>query len=926
MPRQTIFLSALLLVACSGAPEPQKTVQVPVVSVKPEPAKGIAEAPQKSRTKRKPEESPNGDVVSILLPDNTVEVKSKTGASRSIDANSLHPPPGNRALFGIAAMSAAFLDDGTLLIGIADGTLIALGNDDKRKWSIGFRGAVTGITPTEDNRFVVTTQRGVVASLTADGQILWEKQVAPGALTKAVIGPNDHYYVAGPRGVLAFSPDGELDFSHAATLGDYDCCTKEALKVDGNGRISLKKFEIRASDPHPPIANAEPVFLLNFERVLEEKVSAVLATGPDELLLLVNNKKDSALIRYSKGTAKRIKLPVRAAKADRIDQELKPEIPILVYDDLVLGPNGNPWLLARATFAPVAGMSPWWAQPAKGMILELVGDTVRERSDLKGAFDNYLVTTNSDTQIRAATEGTSRILCFGNEDNSAACAIYDGNQAEVVQRNVKTSSVGRIGDHLYVVSDRGKVERLEGTQLVPIPLPETIYYGASAIGGTGDNDLWFASGDNVVNHYDGKSFSAMGLPRSIERGVIARSPTDVWSRDGQVHWDGKRWAAVGGVPVASGMVLRGQNEVWIGNSSGLFRSTAPGPSVVRLPAAKSLSARLVDAPKPLTLDAPLSGFTVTKTKLDVKAGEPITTAKRVEVARDGTLWIEAWDRLVEMDTEGKTTVVDKEEKRIEFDRWFFPEARGRGITTHRNRKTETNNERDELRRFDNGKFVNAEMKLPGKDIVAISGNQTGAVWILGSVEASSPYTLTLSHVHEFGIHALVRADEKSKFQPVLGLPPLAYVSVAVTPESGGFFVGAVNPGPMGEGFLLHARGSLGTSAVARHRAPAALLAVTAISNDEAWAVGAMGIVLHLKGDVVERFALPTGEWLRSVAATGPNDIWIGGDGGTLLHYDGQKFRPVPHPLGSHAAFSGLGISRGTVWATSPSGILRIAKN
>jgi len=105
------------------------------------------------------------------------------------------------------------------------------------------------------------------------------------------------------------------------------------------------------------------------------------------------------------------------------------------------------------------------------------------------------------------------------------------------------------------------------------------------------------------------------------------------------------------------------------------------------------------------------------------------------------LWVEAWDQLVEVDTVGKTTVIDKEEKRIAFDRWFYPEGQGRGIFTHRERESEDFNTRDELRQFTDGKSVKSDVHLDGHDIVAISGNATGATWILGSIAANSPYSL-----------------------------------------------------------------------------------------------------------------------------------------------------------------------------------------
>jgi hypothetical protein len=921
MLRQTVFVGAALLAACSSPTESKKTAKVPVISVKPESGKGVPDG--KVRSKRKPNEAPNGDVAEINRPGAHVEITSTAG-TRTLDPDSLHPPSGDRGLIGIGATATTYLDDGTLLVGVADGTLIALDANDQRKWSIGFRGGVTGIVADED-RIIITTLRGVVASVTTSGQVLWEKHVMSGALTPAVIGADDRYYVAGPRGVLAFSSDGKLEFSHALSLDEGICCytePKEAFAVDASGHITAKGLDIRVSDPHPPIVSTDPVVLVSYEKVLDERISAVMSTGPDELLLHVPGKKNDELVRYSASGTKRYPIPALASKAEKLDEEEKPEKPSISIDELVLGPNGNPWLLGRAIFSLPAGMSPWMTRPAKAIMLELAGTTVRERNDLTQAFGKHWVTTDSGSRIRAADGLAARIFCFGNFEH--ICAIYDGAQPEILPRKNTTTSIHIVGKQTYVVPERGPVERLEGRQFVPIPTPKSDY-STTSIGGTGDNDLWFTNAGNVAYHYDGKTFTATSVPQSIGSGVIARTPSDVWSRDGRVHWDGQRWSVVANAQPAAGIVVRGANDIWVGNQQGLFHGKATTSTVVRLPEAKSVDTKPLETPKPLPLEGPLSGYDAAKTTLIVKGAAPMTTAKRVEVARDGTLWVEAWDKVVEVDAEGKTTVIDKAEKRIRFERWFYPEGPGRGIFAHRDRETEDYNERDKLHRFEGGKSVDAGLRFDGHDIVAISGNAGGAAWILGSVEAGSPYGLQRSNAHELGVHALVRADEKSPFQPVVGLPALTYVDIAVTPEGGGFFVGALNVGPMGEGFLLHARGTLGTNAVTRYRAPAALLAVAAVSNDEAWAVGAMGLIVHVKGNTVERHVLPSGAWLRAITASGPNDVWIAGDSGTLIHYDGKAFHSIKHTLGAHAAFSGLGISRGVVWAASPSGILRVSK-
>jgi hypothetical protein len=58
---------------------------------------------------------------------------------------------------------------------------------------------------------------------------------------------------------------------------------------------------------------------------------------------------------------------------------------------------------------------------------------------------------------------------------------------------------------------------------------------------------------------------------------------------------------------------------------------------------------------------------------------------------------------------------------------------------------------------------------------------------------------------------------------------------------------------------------------------------------------------------------------------GPGDVWIGGDAGTLLHWDGRAFHPVPHPLGALATFTSVAVAHGAVWAAGPGGILEIRK-
>jgi hypothetical protein len=171
-------------------------------------------------------------------------------------------------------------------------------------------------------------------------------------------------------------------------------------------------------------------------------------------------------------------------------------------------------------------------------------------------------------------------------------------------------------------------------------------------------------------------------------------------------------------------------------------------------------------------------------------------------------------------------------------------------------------------------------------------------------------------------HAQVR--EGSTFRPVRGLPAATWVAVAASPDGGAWFAGGLGAGPSGEGILFHARGKLGAEGTLRVRAPASLLAVSAAGPKEAWAVGAAGIVVHVRDGVVSRQVVPNGEWLRAVYA-GEDGVWMAGDGGTLLHLDAAGLHPVPHPLGDNATFTELVSAGGALWAFSPAGLLRIAR-
>lgn len=90
------------------------------------------------------------------------------------------------------------------------------------------------------------------------------------------------------------------------------------------------------------------------------------------------------------------------------------------------------------------------------------------------------------------------------------------------------------------------------------------------------------------------------------------------------------------------------------------------------------------------------------------------------------------------------------------------------------------------------------------------------------------------------------------------------------------------------------------------------------------AVGTGGVLARYGGSSWTSAPLPAamGRTLRAVFGTAPNSVWIGGDGGTLLFWNGASAAAVPSPV-SDAVYGIWGSSPSKLWAVAERGrILR----
>jgi hypothetical protein len=94
------------------------------------------------------------------------------------------------------------------------------------------------------------------------------------------------------------------------------------------------------------------------------------------------------------------------------------------------------------------------------------------------------------------------------------------------------------------------------------------------------------------------------------------------------------------------------------------------------------------------------------------------------------------------------------------------------------------------------------------------------------------------------------------------------------------------------------------------RAP--LAAVWAAGDTDAWAVGAAGAILHWDGTQWSKVSAPVSTDLRAVYGSGPADVWAVGGAGSAVHWDGTAWSAVP-PLADAGATTILG----GVWVASP---------
>lgn len=96
--------------------------------------------------------------------------------------------------------------------------------------------------------------------------------------------------------------------------------------------------------------------------------------------------------------------------------------------------------------------------------------------------------------------------------------------------------------------------------------------------------------------------------------------------------------------------------------------------------------------------------------------------------------------------------------------------------------------------------------------------------------------------------------------------------------------------------IFHWDGAGWTRAPLSFETYAYLKAIAMVSSTDGWAVGEGGLILHWDGNTWDQFSSPVIEDLNAISMLSESDGWIVGKNGTILHWDGSAWTQQESPV------------------------------
>lgn len=804
-------------------------------------------------------------------------------------------PPGDVSFQPRARPELALLPSGAAWLLAPDRRLVAHGPDGARRFTLGTRERLERLWPLGDGDVLATTRDCQVWRLDESGAVAWRRRLAPAeanhctwedgfiventhgelGVRVASWGHSDRVWLLGPDGTprwMAGSPSG----SYYARLVAADA---DSVKV----RESDRSWTLRDGTPATEPERATRPRPARFVRVLPDAIDSGLALPDGHALAQAGER-----IWEWNGAEWSGGAPIARRLAPHTTEGLW--VTGFMAERLALGPDGEAWLCGRR-HTTSTGQSPDLPTALRRRGAVWVEDAALRASFAARVFEDLYSETGP--HLRVASSPTASITCGAQH-----CRLPSGAVIELGDTTV--SVVGRIGGEPWVLTDQA-LAKLEGDKLVV--RAEAVSAASPVVlwGATGD-DFW-ALGDGIAHHVAGQGWRPAASPVGTPTAIWGPATDDVWLTGelGVAHWDGRAWTRVIGLHGPVRDVFGAAGNVWFATNSGLWELARWETLPAREPPPPPPVAPTAEPPRVEPRRCAPAAFEIRATTFPVTGGAPLAAATEVATAADGTAWFRDGERVVQL-RDGVGTVLSSTASRHGHTR-LAPVGADRGWLL------------DELGvvRVEGASRTPSALRLP--EVTALVASDTDRLW---AVSAADDDRLP---------HALSLAGDDGEYAPEI--PPAAYAAIDAGGADELWMVGGLdvthNEGeawPAGEGLVVH-RSPAG---VVWHRVPAGpLLSVAAAGTGEAWAVGAAGLVVHVRAGAMTAKRLASGRWLRDVARGERGELWIVGDDGTLLHGDGATLAAVtglplpPRPQLASVATRG----QGRAWVASPDGILDV---
>jgi hypothetical protein len=419
------------------------------------------------------------------------------------------------------------------------------------------------------------------------------------------------------------------------------------------------------------------------------------------------------------------------------------------------------------------------------------------------------------------------------------------------------------------------VVRWDGTTYTSYAAPTISGGSLVAIWGVANNDVWAVGSEGAISHFDGSTWTAVqGATTGLLQAIHGRSSTEVWAvgDDGTItQWNGTSWSAPAGV---TGLPLRGVwavpgGDVWAVGSAELLRynSTTWSSNYTRV------------APYPLAVIGGGSATDVWAFPYCASCGFQNGSAHR--------------------DAAGWSAVAMQPSNRV-MSVWSAPTGEAWAV-----------GDSSMVSRW-NGTTWTADTSLSeSADLKGVWGFATDDVWVVG--RTSRPFNPGFTG-HWNGT-AWTTTNQPTPLLSVWG------------PASNDVWAAGVK---LDNATVIHSDGTTVQTVLTAAGFTGGTVAIGGSAANDVWLVGgrygtgsaATARTLHWDGTVWAEAPIEAQAPLERVWVNSPTDVWAFASGGTLWHWDGERWCQVAVPSANVPWLSAWGTAN-NLWLVGDGSILRL---